>query len=60
MIRPFEEMCEDESLCEYCRCTNYGESPSSYLSPSGWQSCEGVGCEDAYETYLETVNEKEG
>lgn len=58
-VRNLEEMCDDESLCKYCYCTDYGERPTSYSSPNGYYSCEGRGCEDAYEMYLETVNEKE-
>lgn len=37
-------------ICKYCRCTNYGTESCESISPiSGIISCEGVGCQEAYE-----------
>ena len=41
-------------LCEYCPYTNYGQSPSEYVSGNvTYVACEGSDCEKAYENYLE-------
>lgn len=41
-----------EELCEYCKATDYGRH-SSYVCPSGYVSCEGRFCCEAYEQYLD-------
>lgn len=59
MLRTLEEMVEDESLCNYCQCTNYGEiNPYSY-TPNGFVSCEGMHCDLAYDSYLDENNTTE-
>ena len=59
MLKTFEEMCDDESICSYCLPTDYGEHKSC-ITPNGYWSCEGEWCKDAYESYLDenrtTVN----
>ena len=41
-----------DELCEYCEATDYGRH-SSYVCPSGYVSCEGRFCPEAYEQYLD-------
>lgn len=41
-----------EELCEYCKATDYGRH-SSYVCQSGYVSCEGRFCCNAYEQYLD-------
>lgn len=55
MIKTFEELCDDESICDYCSRTDYGEHNSS-VSPSGYWSCEGSWCDESYESYLDNEN----
>ena len=55
IYKTFEEMCNDETICNYCKATNYGECKSS-ITPNGYWACEGVWCEDAYECYLNNNN----
>lgn len=52
MFETFEEMCDDESICNYCSRTEYGEHKSC-VTPNGYWSCEGSWCNEAYESYLE-------
>ena len=52
MLQTFEEMCDDESICNYCSHTEYGEYKSG-VTPNGYWSCEGSWCKDAYEEYLD-------
>ena len=52
MLKTFEEMCDDMEICNYCSQTDYGEH-KSYVTPSGFYSCEGSWCDEAYEAYLE-------
>lgn len=52
MLKTFEEMCDDMEICNYCSRTDYGEH-KSYVTPSGFYSCEGSWCDEAYEAYLE-------
>lgn len=52
MLQTFEEMCDDESICNYCSHTEYGEYKSDVTS-NGYWSCEGSWCKDAYEEYLD-------
>lgn len=52
MLKTFQEMCDDETICNYCYPTDYGEH--KFVSyPGGCYMCEGRWCEDAYEDYLE-------
>ena len=45
-------------LCEYCPYTNYGQSPSEYVSGNvTYVACEGSDCEKAYENYLEETGD---
>lgn len=52
MLKTFDELSEEESLCEYCLATNYGEYKSC-ITPNGCCWCEGAYCEDAYREYLD-------
>ena len=52
MLKTFEELYDDEEICSYCSQTDYGEC-KSYVTPSGFYSCEGSWCDEAYEAYLE-------
>lgn len=45
-------MCDSEEICSYCSYTEYGEYKSG-VTPSGYWSCEGSWCKDAYEDYLD-------
>lgn len=58
MLRTFDEMCDDESICGFCRATDYGEKKSC-VTPSGYWSCEGEWCKKAYEIYLDNENTTE-
>ena len=58
MLKTFKEMCDDESICDYCSQTDYGEH-KSYGTPNGQWFCEGVWCKDAYESYLDNENTTE-
>ncbi len=55
MLKTFDEMCEDETICGYCHNTDYGENKSC-VTPNGYVCCEGTWCKDSYEDYLEDVN----
>lgn len=46
----FESM--DDELCEYCARTDYGKV-KSYVSPTGYHTCEGRFCDKAYRQYLD-------
>lgn len=52
MIYTFEEMCNDDSICNYCFRTDYSEH-KSYATPDGYCWCEGAWCDEAYESYLD-------
>lgn len=52
MLKTFDELCEEETLCNYCSATDYGEHKSC-ITPNGYWSCEGAWCEEAYEEYLD-------
>lgn len=54
----FEEMQDQERLCEYCAPTDYGRK-SFVVTPDGYNACEGTWCEEAYEAYLEEGEEEE-
>ena len=46
-------------LCEYCQYTDYGQSPSEYVSGNGtYVSCEGINCEEAFENYVEETGDE--
>lgn len=51
-LKTFEEMYDDESICDYCYRTDYGEHKSC-ITPSGYSSCEGTWCKECYDTYLD-------
>lgn len=45
-------------LCEYCPYTEFGLQPSEYVSgDETYVSCEGIGCEEAYENYIEETGD---
>lgn len=48
MLKTYEEMCDDESICDYCRA-----EPGVFGTPNGYVSCEGSWCKEAYDTYLD-------
>lgn len=52
MLKTFEEMCDDESICNYCSRTDYGEHKSS-STPNGYWCCEGAWCKESYDSYLD-------
>jgi hypothetical protein len=52
MLKTFEEMCDDETICNYCSRTEYGEKKSG-VTPNGYWSCEGNWCKEAYSDYLD-------
>lgn len=58
MLKTFEEMCDDETICDYCRATDYGEHKSC-VTPNGYSCCEGRWCGDAYNDYLDNKNTTE-
>ena len=58
MLKTFDEMRDDETICDYCSATNYGECKSC-VTPSGYQSCEGLWCREAYDNYLDSENTTE-
>lgn len=45
-------MCDDETICDYCYRTDYGEHKSG-VTPSGYWSCEGSYCDESYKAYLD-------
>jgi hypothetical protein len=51
-------MCDDESICDYCSPTDYGEHKSCH-TPSGYYMCEGTWCKESYEVYLDDENATE-
>ena len=54
MLKTFDELSDEESLCKYCSATDYGEHKSC-ITPNGYYWCEGAHCEDAYRE-LEEMN----
>jgi len=40
----------EEDLCEYCECTEFG---TTAVNTAPYNLCEGRGCKDAYDRYLE-------
>ena len=58
MLKTFEEMCDDETICDYCSQTDYGEH-KSYGTPNGQVFCEGTWCKSSYESYLDNENTTE-
>ena len=52
MLKTFEELCSEESICNYCSATDYGEHKSC-ATPNGYWCCEGIWCKEAYEEYLD-------
>jgi hypothetical protein len=47
-----------DNLCNYCIPTERGREATVYC-PSGLFMCEGIFCDEAYETYLEEEDEGE-
>jgi|GEM_PF-1518618 len=58
VLKTFDEMCDDDSICNYCYRTDYGEHKSC-ITPSGYSCCEGAWCEESYEAYLENYDATE-
>ena len=52
ILQTFEELCDSEEICSYCSTTDYGEHKQG-VTPSGYWSCEGAFCGEAYEGYLD-------
>lgn len=52
MLKTFEEMCDDESICDYCYQTDFGKD-KSFVTPDGYVCCEGAFCQESYESYLD-------
>ena len=55
ILKTFEELCDDDTICDYCSATDYGEH-KSYSTPNGYYMCEGTWCKDAYNAYLDNEN----
>lgn len=54
MLKTFSEICDDETICDYCRA-----EPGVFGTPNGYTSCEGSFCNEAYESYLDNENTTE-
>ena len=54
MLKTFDELSDEESLCKYCSATDYGEHKSC-ITPNGYYWCEGAHCEDAYREYKNNI-----
>lgn len=54
MARALNELVEDEILCKYCLCTDYGEVS---VNTGPHNLCEGRYCNDAYKSYLDDNEE---
>ena len=52
MLKTFEELCDEDSICNHCSATDYGEHKSC-ITPNGYWSCEGAWCKESYEKYLD-------
>ncbi len=52
MLKTFDELCEEETICNCCSATDYGEHKSC-ITPNGYWMCEGAWCKEAYEEYLD-------
>jgi hypothetical protein len=48
VYKTFDELCNDESICGYCK-----KEPGGYGAANGYISCEVGWCNDAYQEYLE-------
>jgi hypothetical protein len=55
MAKTFEELCNADELCNYCRYPEERRSVNSYCS-----GCEGKSCDEAYVRYLEEFEEENG
>jgi hypothetical protein len=58
LLKTFDEICDDETICDYCSQTDWGEH-KSYGTPNGQVFCEGTWCKDSYEAYLDDNNATE-
>jgi hypothetical protein len=58
LLKTFKEMCDDESICDYCSATDYGEN-KSFSTLNGYYMCEGTWCKEAYESYLDNEDTTE-
>ena len=52
MIKTFDELCVDESICNYCKQTDYGEHKEC-VTPDGYWCCE----DSAMQTYHKEIGE---
>lgn len=55
MLKTFDELCNEESLCEYC------DAEPGWHSTGGGDPycCEGTWCKEAYERYLDEIETTE-
>lgn len=51
-LETFQDMCDDETICQYCLRTGYGEYKQSW-NGNGYDFCEGAWCKESYERYLD-------
>lgn len=58
MLKTFDEMCNDGSICKYCSVTDWGQHTSG-VTPGGYWSCECSWCKEAYDLYLDDKNTTE-
>lgn len=49
----FDELSENEILCNYCLMTDYGERKSFGFTAGDYYDCGGEECKEAYENYLD-------
>ena len=52
ILKTFQEMGDDETICDYCHPTDYGEYKFVH-TPNGYDTCEGTWCQEAYDSYLD-------
>ncbi|QUH21450.1 hypothetical protein [Alkaliphilus sp. B6464] len=46
----------EEELCDYCPWTEFG---TQKVNTGPWNLCEGTRCDQAYENYLEEVEDED-
>lgn len=52
VVAAIKKMKDSEELCDYC---DLKEIKGARGTPSGYISCEGSRCDEAYETYLSEI-----
>jgi hypothetical protein len=58
IIEPIESKEElGDTLCDYCPLESYARGVQGVGGKTGYISCEGMYCDEAYENYLEEMEE---